>query len=62
MDKRWKDAMEQCMIGGMPLLMGRPCMLLVAERLIDGEIISIFILCFDVLFKYTLHLLNFECT
>jgi hypothetical protein len=35
-------------------------MLLVAERLTDGEIITIFALCFDVLFKYTLHLLNFE--
>jgi hypothetical protein len=37
-------------------------MLLVMERLTDGEIITIFILCFDVLFKYTLYLLNFEGT
>jgi hypothetical protein len=50
------------MIGGMPLLMGQPCMLLVAERLMDGEIIIISILCFDVSFKYILHLLNFEGT
>jgi hypothetical protein len=35
-------------------------MLLVAERLANGEIIIIFVLHFDVLFKYTLHLLNFE--
>jgi hypothetical protein len=40
--------------------MGWPSMLLVAERLMNGEIITIFILCFDVSFKYTLHLLNFE--
>jgi hypothetical protein len=37
-------------------------MLLAAERLMNGEIITIFILCFDVSFKYTLHLLNFEGT
>jgi hypothetical protein len=37
-------------------------MLLVAERLMDGEIITTSVLCFDVLFKYTLHLLNFEGT
>jgi hypothetical protein len=42
--------------------MGRPCMLLVAERLVDGEIITISVLCFDVSFKYNLHLLNFEGT
>jgi hypothetical protein len=42
--------------------MGQPCMLLVAERLMNGEIITIFVLYFDVLFKYTLHLLNFEGT
>jgi hypothetical protein len=42
--------------------MGRPCMLLVVEMLTKGEIITIFVLCFNVLFKYTLHLLNFECT
>jgi hypothetical protein len=35
-------------------------MLLVEERLMDGEIITISVLCFDVSFKYTLHLLNFE--
>jgi hypothetical protein len=40
--------------------MGRSCLLLVAERLRDGEIIIIFVLCFDVSFKYTLHLLKFE--
>jgi hypothetical protein len=38
------------------------CMLLVAERLTDGEIISISVLRFDVLFKCTLHLLNYEGT
>jgi hypothetical protein len=37
-------------------------MLLVAERLRDSEIITIFVLYFDVSFKYTLHLLNFEGT
>jgi hypothetical protein len=35
-------------------------MLLAAERLTDVAIITIFILHFDVSFKYTLHLLNFE--
>jgi hypothetical protein len=60
MDKRWKDAMEQGTIGGTPLLMGWLCMLLVAERLMDGEIITISVICFDVSFKCTLHLLNFE--
>jgi hypothetical protein len=62
MDKRWKDAIEQGTIGGTPLLMGTPCMLQVAERLTDGEIITIFVLRFDVSFKYILHLLNFEGT
>jgi hypothetical protein len=37
-------------------------MLLVAERLTYGKIIAISVLCFDVSFKYTLHLLNFEDT
>jgi hypothetical protein len=37
-------------------------MVVVAEMLMDGEIIIIFILYFDVLFKYTLHILNFEGT
>jgi hypothetical protein len=37
------------------LLMGQLCMLLVAESLMDGEIISIYVPCFDVLIKYTLH-------
>jgi hypothetical protein len=60
MDKRWKDAMEQSTIGGTTLLMGTPCMLLVAERLMDGETITISILYFVVSFKCTLHLLNFE--
>jgi hypothetical protein len=60
MDSRWKDAMMKDMIGGAHLLMGRPCMLVVAERLINGEIIIILVLCFDVLLKYTLHILNFE--
>jgi hypothetical protein len=62
MAKRWKDTMEQGTIGGTPLLRGTPCMLLVAERLLDGEIITISILSFDVLFKWTLHLLNIEGT
>jgi hypothetical protein len=52
--------MEQGTIGGTPLLMGMLCKLLVAERLTDDEIITISILCFDVSFKCTLHLLNFE--
>jgi hypothetical protein len=43
-------------------LMGMSCMLLVAKRLTDGEIITIFVLRFDVSFKCTLHLLNFEGT
>jgi hypothetical protein len=43
-------------------LIGTSCMLLVAERLTDGEIITIFVLYFDVLLKCTLHLLNFEGT
>jgi hypothetical protein len=60
MDRRWKDAMAKGMIGGMHLLMERPCMLLVAEMLMNGEIIIISALCFDVSFKHTLHLLNFE--
>jgi hypothetical protein len=60
MARRWKYAMTEGTIGGTPLLMGRPCKLLLAERLTNSEIITIFILCFDVLFKYTLHLLNFE--
>jgi hypothetical protein len=34
---------------------GRLCMLLVAESLMDGEIITIYVPCFDVLIKYTLH-------
>jgi hypothetical protein len=37
-------------------------MLLVVERLTDGEIITISVLHFDVSFKCTLHLLNFEGT
>jgi hypothetical protein len=47
-------------IGGTHLLMGRLCMLLVVERLMNYEIIIIFVLYFDISFKYTLHLLNFE--
>jgi hypothetical protein len=62
MDRRWKDAMMKGMIGGTHLLMGRPCILLVAERLTNGEIIIISVLYFDVSFKYSLHLLNFEGT
>jgi hypothetical protein len=54
--------MVKGMIGGTPLLMGWPCMLLVAERFTDDEIITIFVLYFDVSFKYTLYLLNFEGT
>jgi hypothetical protein len=45
--------MLKAMIGGMHLLMGWSRMLLVAERLTDGEIISISILYFDFSFKYT---------
>jgi hypothetical protein len=37
-------------------------MLLVAERLMDGEIITISVLGFYVSLKCTLHLLNFEGT
>jgi hypothetical protein len=37
-------------------------MLVVVERLTDGEIITVSILCFEVSFKYILHLLNFEGT
>jgi hypothetical protein len=37
-------------------------MMLVAERLMDGEIITIYARCFDDSLKYTLHLLNFEGT
>jgi hypothetical protein len=36
-------------------------MILVTERLTNDEIITISILCFDVSFKYNLHLLIFEC-
>jgi hypothetical protein len=54
--------MDQGMIGETPLLMGTPCMLLVAERLMNGDIITISILHFDVSLKCTLHLLNFEGT
>jgi hypothetical protein len=60
MEKRWKDAMVQGTIGVMPLLMGTLCMLLVVERLTDGDIITISVLRFDVSLKCTLHLLNFE--
>jgi hypothetical protein len=35
-------------------------MLLVAKRVTEGEIITISVLYFDVSFKCTLHLLNFE--
>jgi hypothetical protein len=62
MVKRWKDVMEQDMIEGTPLLMGTSCMLLVAKRLTDGEIITIFVLCIDVSLKCYLHLLSFEGT
>jgi hypothetical protein len=54
--------MEHGMIAGMPLLMGRSFMLLVAERLADGENITISVLHFGVSLKCTLHLLNFEGT
>jgi hypothetical protein len=40
--------------------MGRPCMLVVMERLTDGEIITISVFRFDISFKCTLHLFNFE--
>jgi hypothetical protein len=62
MGKRWKEAMEYGTIGGTPLLMGAPSMLLVVERLADGDTITISVLRFDVLLKCTLHLLNFEGT
>jgi hypothetical protein len=42
MEKRWKDDMEQGTIGGTPLLMGTPCMLLVVERLTGNEIVLLF--------------------
>jgi hypothetical protein len=48
------------MIGGTPLLMRMLCMLLVVERLTDGEIITISVLSFDVSFKCTLHLLTLK--
>jgi hypothetical protein len=60
MNRRCKDAMAKGTIGGTHLLMGQPCMLLTTERIMDGEIILISVLYFDVSFKYTLHLLNFE--
>jgi hypothetical protein len=41
---------------------GALCMLLVVERLTDGEIITISVLRFNVSLKCTLHLLNFEGT
>jgi hypothetical protein len=62
MDRRWSDAMEKATIGSMHLLMQRPCMLVVRERLMDVDIIVISVLYFDVLFKYTLRILNFEGT
>jgi hypothetical protein len=62
MGKRWKDAMEQGTIGETPLLMGTLCMLLVVEKLMDDEIITISVVRFDVSFKCTLHLLNFKGT
>jgi hypothetical protein len=62
MEKRWKDAMVQSTIGGTSLLMGMLCMLLVVERLTDGEILTISVICFNVLLKCTLHLLNFKGT
>jgi hypothetical protein len=37
-------------------------MVVVVERLMDGEVIIIFVLYFDVSLKYTLHILNFEGT
>jgi hypothetical protein len=55
MEKRWKDVMVQNTIGGMP----RRC---VCYWWWDSEIITIFVLCFDVSLKHTLHLLNFEGT
>jgi hypothetical protein len=62
MEKRWKYAMVRSRIGGTPLLMGTLCMLLVVERLTEGEIITISVLRFDVPLKCTLNLLNFEGT
>jgi hypothetical protein len=54
--------MEQGMIREMPLLMGTPCLLVVVKKLTGSEIITIFVLHFDVSLKSTLHLLNFEGT
>jgi hypothetical protein len=54
--------MVKATIGSIYLLMRRACMLVVTERLMCGEIIIIFALYFDVSFKYTLHILNFEGT
>jgi hypothetical protein len=62
MDRRWKDVIAYGTIGGTPLLMGWSCKLLVVKRFTDGEIITISVLCFDVSFKYILHILNFEGT
>jgi hypothetical protein len=55
MDKRSKDTMKQGMTGRMPLMLGMSCMLLVAERLKDGEIITISVLRCDISFKCTLY-------
>jgi hypothetical protein len=39
MGRRWLDAMEKTSIGGINLLIRWRCMLVVAERCMDGEII-----------------------
>jgi len=39
MGRRWVDAMAKASIGGRKLLIRRPCMVVVAERGMDGEII-----------------------
>jgi hypothetical protein len=54
--------MAKAMIGRTNLLMWQPCMVVVEERLMDGEIIIIFVLYFYASLKYTLHILNFEGT
>jgi hypothetical protein len=48
--------MAKAMIGSTQLLMQQPCMLVLAKRLMDVQIIIISILDFVVLFKYTLHI------
>jgi hypothetical protein len=66
LQEKYGEGMERCYGAGYDwrnaLLMGTLCMLVVAERLMDGEIITIFVLYFDVLLKCSLYILNFEGT